>query len=90
MMLSEVLRRFFVLPFGQWELARFSVEDDPKHGQIIALTWTDDCTGLYRRRTFVDQDVGQDFTHGVFEATTTEGYNETFFALDNADLTKCA
>lgn len=90
MLLSEVLRRFFVLPFGQSELAYWSTKYDPKHGQVFVITWTDSETRLYRRLKFVDQDVGRDGVRGLFKATTTDGDLVKFIALDGVDLTKRA
>lgn len=88
MLLSEIVRRFFVLPFGQSEIAGFEFEDDPELGRVIVLTWNDSDTGLYHRQEFVDQETGKDAVRGLFTVTTIDGDPVAFFALDGVDLTK--
>lgn len=88
MLLSEIVRRFFVLPFGQSEIAGFGTEDHPELGEVIVLTWNDSDTGHSYRQEFVDQGVRRDAVGGLFSATTIDGDLVAFIALDGVDLTK--
>lgn len=87
MLLSEIVRRFFVLPFGQSEIASFGTEDHPELGEVIVLTWNDSDTGLSYRQEFVDQAVEKDAVRGLFSVTTIDGDHVAFIALDGVDLT---
>lgn len=87
MLLSEIVRRFFVLPFGQSEIACFDPEDHPELGGIIVLTWNDSYTDLVYRLEFADQAVREDAVRGLFTATTIDGDLVAFIALDGVDLT---
>lgn len=64
MLLSEIVRRFFVLPPGQSEIAGFGTEDHPELGEVIVLTWNDSDTGHSYRLEFVDQGVRRDAVGG--------------------------
>ena len=87
MLLSEIVRRFFVLPFGQSEIADFGTEDHPALGEVIVLTWSDSATGLSYRQEFEDQEVEKDAVKGLFCVTTIDGDHVAFIALDGVDLT---
>lgn len=87
MLLSEIVRRFFVLPFGQSEIAIFETEDHPELGEVIVLTWNDSYTNLSYRQEFVDQVVRKHAVQGLFAATTVDGDLVAFIALDGVDLT---
>lgn len=87
MLLSEIVRRFFVLPFGQSEIACFETEDHPELGEVIVLTWNDSYTDLSYRQEFVDQAVREHAVRGLFAATTIDGDLVAFIALDGVDLT---
>lgn len=90
MLLSEIVRRFFVLPFGQSEIAIFETEDHPELGGVIVLTWNDSYTDFSYRLEFVDQAVREHAVRGLFTATAVDGHLEAFIALDGVDLTKSA
>ncbi len=86
MMLSEIVRRFFVLPFGQSEIVSYEIEYDHELGEVIVLTWNDSDTGLSYRQEFVDQEVEKDAVKGLFSVTTIDGDHVMFTALDSVDL----
>ena len=87
MLLSEIVRRFFVLPLNHSEIASFGTEDHPGLGEIIVLTWSDSATGLSYRQEFEDQAVEKDAERGLFCVTTIDGDHVAFIALDSVDLT---
>ena len=87
MLLSDIVRRFFVLPLGQSEVASYGTEDHPERGEVIVLTWYDSDTRTSYRQAFVDQEVRKGAVRGLFTATTIDGDLEAFVALDGADLT---
>lgn len=87
MYLSEILSRFYVIPFGQSEIVNFDPDRDPACDKPIAITWTDSETRDHHRQEFVDQKVTIcGLINGQFKVATVKGEVVSFIALDGADL----
>lgn len=87
--LSEVLDRYYVLPFGQSEIVGWYYaleEDDVSH--VIVVEWADiDRMETYNQE-FYDQPIRpmSNTTQGMFAVTTTDGETVAFIALTGANL----
>lgn len=88
MKLSEVLDRYYVLPFGQSEFVGWyqsSQDDDPYIEPPLVVEWNDSDTGEHHSQEFRDQ-VIEKGQQGTFTVTTTDGETVAFIALTYVDL----
>lgn len=82
--LSEVLDRYYVLPFGQSEIVGWHETSDSK----LVVEWKDSDTFDTHFQEFDEQviNVGGNATQGMFAVTTTDGETVAFIALMGANL----
>lgn len=82
--LSEVLDRYYVLPFGQSEIVGWHETSDSK----LVVEWKDSDTFDTHFQEFDEQviNVGGNTTQGMFTVTTTDGETVAFIALMGANL----
>lgn len=82
--LSEVLDRYYVLPFGQSEIVGWHETSDSK----LVVEWKDSDTFDTHSQEFDDQPIRpmSNTTQGMFAVTTTDGETVAFIALTGANL----
>lgn len=81
MKLSEMLDRYYVMPFGTTALVGFH------HGpHYIEVSWTDPEDNAEHHMEFLDQEVTPFTMMGSFAVYTESGVAVAFIALEAADL----
>lgn len=89
--LSEVLDRYYVLPFGQSEIVGwYYAHEEDDVGHVIVIEWADiDRMETYNQE-FYDQPIRLmgNTTQGMFAVTTIDGETVAFIALAGVNLEK--
>ena len=89
MKLSEVLKRFYVLPLDQSEIVDFSLPEELSDDMAINVYWRDSDAFDEHNQYFNDQEIQLlDCPTGGFFVTDVDGEMCGFIALDGVSLEK--